>query len=267
MSRLNAKDRAEKQREARKRRANQTPVFRKGAGGGQGNRFKKASTKPKKGSTKVENNIKYIYNGTKWVVQTARNDSRNDLKEFQKAARNAPLKYQPGSNPLQKAARNTPPKAPVRPPAASKPSNNANSSNRSSNNSNRDGNAGSRSGSKSGVKTTEAKKMAANYKAWAKANPTLAKKLKKGQAGYDTIFGGSTSGVGPVKDSTKYASDVSASRRRSNNQPANAGAGNRVLRKATSKPKAKEKGKPSSLKKAMQGITPKQQRKRNEGRY
>jgi|TARA_Y100000289_G_scaffold66197_1_gene81959 hypothetical protein len=33
------------------------------------------------------------------------------------------------------------------------------------------------------------------------------------------------------------------------------------------KRRAKEKGKTSSLKKAMQGITPKQQRKRNEGRY
>ena len=35
----------------------------------------------------------------------------------------------------------------------------------------------------------QSKDMAANYRAWAKANPKLAAKLKKGQAGYDAIHG------------------------------------------------------------------------------
>ena len=36
-------------------------------------------------------------------------------------------------------------------------------------------------------RTPQSKDMDANYKAWAKANPTLAKKVKKGQAGYKAI--------------------------------------------------------------------------------
>ena len=51
-----------------------------------------------------------------------------------------------------------------------------------------------------------------NMKAWAKANPDLAKKVKKGQAGYEAIQSvinpnakAKPANIGPVKDGAKYA--------------------------------------------------------------
>lgn len=65
--------------------------------------------------------------------------------------------------------------------------------------------------------------MSANYKAWAKAHPELAKKVKKGSAGYDAINGTSSStssdgvkGTGPISSGADYAANVEGSRRPAN---------------------------------------------------
>ena len=57
-----------------------------------------------------------------------------------------------------------------------------------------------------------------NMKAWAKANPSLAKKVKKGQAGYEAIQSvinpqakAKPANVGPVKDGAKYARSLTKS--------------------------------------------------------
>ncbi len=90
------------------------------------------------------------------------------------------------------------------------------------------------SSSSTRARAPQSKDMDANYKAWAKANPKLAAKVKKGSAGYDAIKGSRaasasdaqnlrsgrspdkpatrrTSGVGPVKDGAKYARDIAKS--------------------------------------------------------
>jgi hypothetical protein len=50
----------------------------------------------------------------------------------------------------------------------------------------------------------QSKDMNENYRAWAAANPTLAARVKKGQAGYNAIGKDAVAGVGPVKDGSSY---------------------------------------------------------------
>ena len=88
----------------------------------------------------------------------------------------------------------------LRPAPASKPNNNTNTPKPSPTGST--GSSGSRSGGSGPTRKPQSKDMDANYRAWAKANPKLAAKVKKGQAGYKAI------------NSSK------------SNQPKNAGAGN-----------------------------------------
>ena len=57
----------------------------------------------------------------------------------------------------------------------------------------------------------QSKDMNENYNAWAAANPTLAAKVKKGQAGYNTIAKDAVAGMGPVRDSASYKPSVSNS--------------------------------------------------------
>ena len=51
----------------------------------------------------------------------------------------------------------------------------------------------------------------ADYRSWAAANPTLAAKVKKGQAGYNAISKDAVAGMGPVRDSASYKPSVSNS--------------------------------------------------------
>jgi hypothetical protein len=46
--------------------------------------------------------------------------------------------------------------------------------------------------------------MNENYRAWAKANPALAAKVKSNQSGYNAIGKDAVAGVGPVKDGSSY---------------------------------------------------------------
>jgi hypothetical protein len=57
----------------------------------------------------------------------------------------------------------------------------------------------------------QSKDMNENYNAWAAANPTLAAKVKKGQAGYNAISKDAVAGMGPVRDSASYKPSVSSS--------------------------------------------------------
>lgn len=64
-----------------------------------------------------------------------------------------------------------------------------------------------------------------NMKAWAKANPDLAKKVKKGQAGYEAIQSvinpnakAKPANVGPVKDGAKYARSLAKSNEKKKKQ-------------------------------------------------
>ena len=50
----------------------------------------------------------------------------------------------------------------------------------------------------------QSKDMNENYQMWAKANPTLAAKVKSNQAGYNAIGKDAVAGVGPVKDGSSY---------------------------------------------------------------
>jgi hypothetical protein len=51
----------------------------------------------------------------------------------------------------------------------------------------------------------------ADYRSWAAANPKLAAKVKKGQAGYNAISKDAVAGMGPVRDSASYKPSVSNS--------------------------------------------------------
>jgi hypothetical protein len=50
----------------------------------------------------------------------------------------------------------------------------------------------------------QSKDMNENYRAWAKANPALAAKVKSNQSGYNAIGKDAVAGVGPVKDGSSY---------------------------------------------------------------
>jgi hypothetical protein len=53
--------------------------------------------------------------------------------------------------------------------------------------------------------------MNENYRMWAKANPTLAAKVKSNQSGYNAISKDAVAGMGPVRDSASYKPSVSSS--------------------------------------------------------
>ena len=78
--------------------------------------------------------------------------------------------------------------------------------------------------------------MDANYKAWAKANPALAKKVKKGQAGYNAINNKPTPSV-----------------------PANRGAGNGAPGAQTKKT---EPAKPKKAKSALETAAERRKKKK-----
>jgi len=57
----------------------------------------------------------------------------------------------------------------------------------------------------------QSKDMNENYRMWAKANPTLAAKVKSNQSGYNAISKDAVAGMGPVRDSASYKPSVSSS--------------------------------------------------------
>ena len=80
--------------------------------------------------------------------------------------------------------------------------------------------------------------MDENYKRWAKANPKLAAKVKKGQAGYDAI---NSKGNSSSPRSTKSGTSA---RGAGNGAPGASGAAQREQQRQTqgAKPKATKKG-------------------------
>ena len=72
------------------------------------------------------------------------------------------------------------------------------------------------------TRTPQSKDMDANYKAWAKAHPALAKKVKKGQAGYEAIHGSTSSTPAAPKPTGAFKPGGTAKfpeGRRSTNKP------------------------------------------------
>jgi hypothetical protein len=56
----------------------------------------------------------------------------------------------------------------------------------------------------------QSKDMNENYRVWAAANPTLADKVKKGQAGFNAFSKDAVAGTGPVRDSKEYKPSVAS---------------------------------------------------------
>ena len=145
--------------------------------------------------------------------------------------------YGPGGNP-NGSGQGQAQQAPPAPELPAPPSSSSSSSGSSRSGSSRRSSSVSSSRSRS----PQSSDMDANYAAWAKANRSLAEKVKPGQAGYAAIqkaLGNTTSstsstsgqgpvksgedygnqlnsnqvsGVGPVKDGSKYSADVEASK-------------------------------------------------------
>jgi hypothetical protein len=108
--------------------------------------------------------------------------------------------------------------------------------------------------------------MDSNYRAWAKANPTLAKKVKKGQAGYKAINSGSSKSSGgsstPAKKSRYSGSATFPSGRTSTNKSRTGTKSNPMSRTRTkadtfnpSAPKIKTKAKPAAKASRYNGST------------
>lgn len=56
----------------------------------------------------------------------------------------------------------------------------------------------------------QSKDMNENYRTWAAANPTLAAKVKQGQAGYNAFSKDAVAGTGPVRNSKEYKPSVAS---------------------------------------------------------